>query len=152
MPLCDTDFQRMLDEGLGASQALKYMLNVCEGVEYLHAEDILHRDLKPLNIIMLKTKDNITYIPKICDFGLAKHSMGGVSSQVFGISGTMVYMPPEWIVPKQPSDRNCKSGDNWAIGVIIYQIIEHKLPFQPDSIGKIIDFEYLPLAPSNKDW
>ena len=151
MPVCNIDLQKMLDTGLSKKEALKHMVSVCEGVEYLHAEKLVHRDLKPLNVIMKKNKTG-TYIPKISDFGLARNSLRGANYEKLGISGTLVYMPPEWIMPKIPQDRDSYTGDNWAIGVMIYQIIEHNFPFHEHSIGKIVDYEYEELSKENKEW
>ena len=151
MKLCHTDLQNLLDKGdLDRTLAMGYICNVCDGVAYLHEKKIVHRDLKPLNVLMLA--EHGVYIPKICDFGLAKNTTAGVTSQIFGIAGTLLYMPPEWVVPKKAEDRNSPTGDNWSIGVMIYQILEDEYPFEAESIGNIIEFAYRPLSKDNAHW
>ena len=150
MPICQTDMHKIQQSKTPVNQLLKYMTLVCEGVDYLHQKEIVHRDLKPMNVLMLEEEG--VYRPQIADFGLAKHVNSGTTSQQFGVYGTIEYMPPEWLMPKRPSDRNSCKGDNWGIGVMVYDILQGNLPFLADSIGFIMSYEFQPLSPGNISW
>jgi calcium-dependent protein kinase len=86
------------------------MKGLLEGINSLHSMNIMHRDIKPDNI-MFKKKHDITSL-KICDFGLAIHSLDNQKSQC----GTVLFMSPE-IINKQTYDMTI---DIWAAGIILY--------------------------------
>ena len=151
MPVCSTDMYKMLQVKCPTNELLNHMIYVCEGVDYLHQKEIVHRDMKPMNVLMLEKGGKLR--PQIADFGLAKHANTGTTSQQFGVYGTIEYMPPEWLMPKRSTDRNSCSGDNWAIGVMIYQILHGgSMPFPADMIGYIMSFEYQPIAKEHQSW
>ena len=153
MPVCETDLHKLLFMGkCSQEELLRIIMEVCEGVEYLHGRGILHRDIKPPNILIREKKGE--QITQIADFGLAKHIKGtGLTSAKFGICGTVEYMAPELLMPLKPDDRISLPADSWAIGVIIYQCLEGgKYPFLPDMLGLIMTFQYQKLTPLNESW
>lgn len=83
------DMQRHSREGhLSLKQALKYIEQVCAGLRHAHQHDIIHRDIKPQNLLLSKDKD----IVKIADFGVARvHTSDAPITRV----GTNIYAPPE---------------------------------------------------------
>jgi serine/threonine-protein kinase len=95
-----------------------YFLPVLDGLEAIHAHDIIHRDMKPENILM----DGET--PKIADFGLARSPKLKAVSNSWDVKGTMPYMAPE-----QFADfRKAKfSADIYSLGKILYEAICGKL-------------------------
>ncbi|KAJ8985273.1 hypothetical protein NQ317_007060 [Molorchus minor] len=86
---------------------------------YLHSNRVLHRDLKPQNILLdLKNR------AKLCDFGFARNMSTG-THVLTSIKGTPLYMAPE-LIDEQPYDYN---ADLWSLGCIIYELLMGTPPF-----------------------
>ena len=97
-------------------EASTIVKSILQGVAYIHDQDIMHRDLKPQNIVF-GIKDDLSSL-KIVDFGLSlKYCIGdGVDQHC----GTKVYMAPEIILKQHEYS---KSVDIWAVGVIMYEVL-----------------------------
>ena len=112
---------------------------VLAGLAHLHEQRIIHRDLKPDNILLRRET------PRLADFGIARLLRTGSYST--NISGTLAYMAPEAFDGK----RNEKT-DIWSAGVIFYQLLAGRLPYdQPDTpsfIGAIMRHDPPPLQNS----
>ena len=104
---------------LPISQAVSITAQLCDGLAYAHSQRTVHRDIKPANILI--TRDGTV---KLVDFGLAEvlgtHSFAGGA-------GTYAYMAPEDFHPEEQSDRQ---SDIWAVGVILYEMLTGRRPFQ----------------------
>ena len=100
-------------------QALDIAAQVCDGLAYAHSHRTVHRDIKPANILL--TREGVV---KLVDFGLAE--VLGTHS-VAGGAGTYAYMAPEDFHPEEHSDRQ---SDIWAVGVILYEMLAGRRPFQ----------------------
>ncbi|XP_031747548.1 protein kinase C delta type-like [Xenopus tropicalis] len=96
-----------------------YSAEIICGLQYLYSIGIVHRDLKPDNILL----DQEGHI-KIADFGLAAYNMFG-NKTARGRAGTRGYMAPEVLQMKKYN----AAADWWSLGVIIYQMATHTLPF-----------------------
>ncbi|KAJ8932532.1 hypothetical protein NQ318_000649 [Aromia moschata] len=95
---------------------------------YLHSNRVLHRDLKPQNILLdLKNR------AKLCDFGFARNMSTG-THVLTSIKGTPLYMAPE-LIDEQPYDYN---ADLWSLGCIIYELLLGTPPFCTASILHLI--------------
>ena len=96
---------------------------VCEAIAYAHSRGILHRDIKPSNILVDKSG-----CPYLLDFGLAttRESLLSQNTGSCEFAGTIPYMSPEQIL-RSAKNITAKS-DIYAIGVVLYQIIFHRLP------------------------
>ena len=105
----------------------KYMNQLSQGLEYLLNMDILHRDLKPQNIL-LTNEFNI----KITDFGFAKQI--DKNALITTLCGSPMYMAPE-IINKQ--DYDIKS-DLWSVGVILYEMAYGSVPFNVGTFLELI--------------
>ena len=103
-----------------------YLEQICKGLDEAHEAGLIHRDLKPLNILLDKHDR-----PMIADFGLATAVNNIQSSMVADgtISGT-----PAYIAPEQWGGQVSRASDIYALGVITYQMITGQLPFQGDMI------------------
>ncbi len=105
----------------------KYMKQLSQGLEYLLNKDILHRDLKPQNILLTNE-----YNIKITDFGFAKQVEK--NSLITTLCGSPMYMAPE-IINKQ--DYDIKS-DLWSVGVILYEMAYGHVPFNVSTFLELI--------------
>lgn len=104
---------------------------IVEGVNYLHQQQVAHRDLKPDNIL-IEEKFNGTFFPdyqvKLIDFGFSVSLQGQKKLRTF--CGTPSFMSPE-IVSKK--DYCGKQTDVWALGVIIFSMIYGRTPFRAEN-------------------
>lgn len=113
--------EKMSPQGLSGPEVWGYCKPICEGLQYVHQRGVIHRDLKPDNIMVTASGRLV-----IMDFGLAKredHSMLTGSGDVLG---TPAYMSPEQIQGNPPPDAR---SDQYAIGVLVYELVTGKLPF-----------------------
>lgn len=98
---------------------MKYFIQVCSAVEYIHSRRILHRDIKPANIFM--TSNGCV---KLGDFGLGRFFSAN-TRDAHSIVGTFYYMSPERI---QESGYSF-SSDVWSLGCVLYELITLNSPF-----------------------
>jgi len=104
---------------------------VLKTLDSIHNNDILHRDLKPQNILIKSDLE-----PVILDFGLAKLIDYSSITQTGDQLGTYAYMSPEQVVDSKNID---KLSDYFALGVIFYQLITGKLPYDATNTPALID-------------
>jgi serine/threonine protein kinase len=124
--------QEQVEQKLGEQQILEILVQLLEGLKYLHQHKLFHRDLKPANILF------VNGIVKIADFGTARSIDKTVASEVTQ-GGSQPFMPPEMFLNKK---RGLLS-DVWSAGVIVYYLATQKLPF--DSEDAIKNSEPAPL-------
>jgi serine/threonine-protein kinase len=128
---------------LPAERAVRYVRTIAEAVQYAHQRGILHRDLKPHNVL-IDANDQ----PRITDFGLAKQIEVDSDLTVSGaVLGTPSYMPPE-----QAAGRRREIGpasDVYSLGAILYDLLTGRPPFRADTpldtLRQVLDAE--PAAP-----
>lgn len=130
------------EKDLSADQAIDIFLRACEGLAAAHQAGIVHRDIKPGNILM--GKDGRV---RICDFGLAKVKKDVTLTQVGSTLGTVAYMSPEQARGEEVDHRT----DIWALGVVLYEMLTGQLPFQGDHEAAII-YEILNAEPKAIQW
>jgi serine/threonine-protein kinase ULK/ATG1 len=118
---CDCgDLYNFIKNNKLTEEQIKYYMNQLKnGLQYLRDNNIIHRDIKPKNILLT----NNNKILKICDFGFAKSIIDDVSLMET-LCGSPLYMAPEIINNKK---YNIKS-DLWSVGIILYEIIYNKHP------------------------
>ncbi len=109
---------------LSLRQAMDWACQVASGLAAAHARNIVHRDIKPGNIII--TKDNSA---RIVDFGLARVVATPSATMTGGITGTLPYMSPEQILG-EPVDQRC---DVWALSILLVQMVTGSHPFGRDN-------------------
>lgn len=106
-------------------ECLKLFRMVCEAVRYAHSQNVIHRDLKPSNILVRSVQQGSA--PKLLDFGIAKQ-LDVVSSSVE--SFTVQLMTPRYAAPEQFQGLNTPQTDVYSLGVILYQLIAGRHPFE----------------------
>lgn len=116
---------------LTVRDATSICLQIAEAMEEAHEHGVIHRDLKPANV-MLTQKGRV----KVLDFGLAKlfaQDTGDATASLLetgGLMGTPRYMSPEQIAGEAADPRS----DVWSLGVIYYECLTGKAPFQRDNM------------------
>lgn len=125
---------------LPVEEAVRLGLASMRGVSAAHTKGVIHRDLKPENIFLALGKDERER-PKILDFGVSLVVDGSDRSrhgltQAGALLGTPAYVSPEAIRGEAPVDAR---ADIWALGVLLYEMVAGKLPFQAPSVHELID-------------
>jgi tetratricopeptide (TPR) repeat protein len=120
------DLRSLLGEHgkLPVPEALEIMRQACAGLAAAHAEGVIHRDLKPGNIMRDQNGRVV-----VMDFGLARTLDGGGMTQTGAMLGTMEYMSPEQAKAGPLDERS----DLFTVGLILYELITGKTPFQAES-------------------
>src|SRR5262249_37591410 len=120
--------QRVAEQPLAPREAAGLIRQVAEAVAYAHAQGVIHRDLKPGNILM-----DAAGQPRVTDFGLAKRADADSSlTQAGQVMGTPSFMPPE-----QAEGKNEQVGplsDVYSLGATLYCLVPGRPPFQPASV------------------
>ncbi len=114
---------------LPLSQALDYVIQMAGALEYAHGKNIIHRDMKPANV-MITAGDQV----KVMDFGIAKARDLSTLTRVDSLLGTPSYMAPEQIDSKDVDSR----ADLYALGVILYECLTLKLPYEDEDPYRLI--------------
>ncbi|MBZ5646411.1 MAG: tetratricopeptide repeat protein [Acidobacteriia bacterium] len=109
---------------LPPAEAVEIMQQVCRALASAHAENVIHRDLKPQNI-MRDTQGRIL----VMDFGLARTVESSGMTQTGALVGTIEYMSPEQALGKDLDARS----DLFSVGLIIYELLTGKMPYKADS-------------------
>lgn len=112
MEYCDEDFSKLI-KPLKEDEVRYYLNQLINGLKYLDEHKIIHRDIKPKNLLLTDNR----HILKICDFGLAKNKSGLTHVQT--VCGSPLYMAPE-IFKDKSYDENV---DIWSVGIIMYEMI-----------------------------
>ncbi|ESO97940.1 hypothetical protein LOTGIDRAFT_153051 [Lottia gigantea] len=123
-------FQILEDDGnLPEEQVQTIACQLVSALFYLHSHRILHRDMKPQNILLGKGG-----VVKLCDFGFAR-AMSFNTLVLTSIKGTPLYMSPE-LVEEKPYDH---TADLWALGCIMYELFTGTPPFYTNSIFQLVN-------------
>jgi len=123
------------EPGLALPQAkvLTCLRQVCKGLAAAHAASIVHRDVKPENLIMTRVADGREVV-KLVDFGVSAMLAAGHGAER-GPTGTPHYMAPEQILSK-PFDRRL---DVYALGCTAYELLTGRTPFDADTIEDLLE-------------
>jgi eukaryotic-like serine/threonine-protein kinase len=107
-------------------EAVEIVRQVALAVDYAHHQGVLHRDLKPDNIMLRpEPSEGLPYRPVITDLGLAKLSGGDVETAVGTTLGTPAYMSPEQVLGKEVDSRS----DVYSLGILLFQLSTGQIPF-----------------------
>ncbi len=113
-------------EGLTTEQRVRLLAKLCDAVEHAHQRGIVHRDIKPDNVLVDGTGQ-----PKLLDFGIARvvetsTLLGTMQTQEGQLLGTMAYMAPEQVRGK--SDQIGPGADIYSLGVLGFELVSAQLP------------------------
>jgi len=109
------------------SEKHELIIQMLQALHYLHQRSILHRDLKPDNVLVL-TNGTV----KVLDFGLAMAMSDDI--EVEGLRGTVAYAAPELFQQQRPS----VASDMWAIGMIAYEVFVGEYPFEYEDFASLV--------------
>jgi serine/threonine-protein kinase len=117
----------MQKQTLPVDEAVQISSDICEGLDYAHSNGIVHRDVKPANI-MITAQGAV----KIMDFGIAK--AGGSMTSTGHVLGTPNYMSPEQVKGKPLDGRS----DLFSLGVVLYEMLTGEKPFVGQNVTTVI--------------
>jgi serine/threonine-protein kinase len=113
---------------LPVDDTLPIVLGACEGLDYAHRKGVVHRDVKPGNL--LRSNDGVV---KLADFGIAKATEQSSITQAGSVLGTAAYLAPE----QGRGEEAGPPADIYALGVVSYQLIAGRLPFEGASLTEL---------------
>jgi eukaryotic-like serine/threonine-protein kinase len=117
------------DDGwVEVDEAVAIIEQACEGLHYAHRHGVVHRDVKPGNL--LRSRDGEI---KLADFGIAKATEQSSITQVGSVLGTAAYLAPEQARGEEAGPR----ADLYALGVVTYQLISGRLPYEAASLTEL---------------
>ena len=121
---------RLADGPLDAATALKYLRGIAAGLDHAHGLGIVHRDVKPANVLL--EKDDT---PVLADFGLAKLMQGSSLKSMTGVTtGTPAYMAPEQVT----GTRVGPAADRYALATIAYEMLTGVIPFDGEGLMELL--------------
>jgi eukaryotic-like serine/threonine-protein kinase len=106
-------------------RAVELILQVCAGLEHAHAAGLVHRDIKPQNLLV--RSDGVV---KIADFGIARTLQATRLTQVGTVLGTAAYLAPE----QAAGERVTAAADIYSIGAVAYELLTGRTPYEFESL------------------
>lgn len=138
--------EKIKDEPIEPEEAIEIALQIAAGLQRAHDEGIIHRDIKPGNIIVTDRGE-----VKIIDFGIAILAGQDRMTKTGTSLGTVAYMSPEQVQGKDINNRS----DIWSLGVVLYEMLTGQLPYSGDNeaaiIYSIVNTEFEPISASGID-
>jgi eukaryotic-like serine/threonine-protein kinase len=117
------------DDGwVEVGEAISIIEQACEGLDYAHRHGVVHRDVKPGNLLRAREGE-----VKLADFGIAKATEQSSITQVGSVLGTAAYLAPE----QARGEEAGPSADLYALGVVTYQLISGRLPYEASSLTEL---------------
>jgi eukaryotic-like serine/threonine-protein kinase len=135
-----TDLNQVLEKHgpLPFADVAEYVIQACDAVAEAHGLGIVHRDLKPANLFLARRADGSPLV-KVLDFGISKANQlgeaGGAMTKTATMMGSPFFMSPEQMRSAKDVDQR---SDVWSMGVVLYQLLTARLPFESDTLGGIM--------------
>jgi protein kinase-like protein len=121
---------RMANGRLDQATALKYLRGIAAGLDYAHAHGVVHRDVKPANVLL--TADDTAVL---ADFGLAKLLQGSSLKSMTGVTtGTPAYMAPEQVTGSKVGP----ASDRYSLATIAYEMLTGVIPFDGEALMELL--------------
>jgi serine/threonine-protein kinase len=131
---------------LGPEAAVEIGVQACAGLDYAHKQGIIHRDVKPGNLMVIggpagpRSAGSSAHDPptgeltvKLTDFGIARAAEQTRLTQVGSVVGTAAYLSPELARGEEPTP----GADVYALGVVIYQLLTARLPWEGTTLAEL---------------
>ncbi len=125
--------ERIENGPLPAEHALDIALQTARGLQAAHVKGIVHRDIKPANLMLIDTEVPEPLV-RILDFGIAQWTGKTILTEEGLTIGTLSYMAPEQVAGSRVDRR----ADIWSLGVVLYQMLSGRLPFDGNSMQEIL--------------
>jgi serine/threonine protein kinase len=113
---------------LGVDRTINIVAQACRGLDYAHRNGVVHRDVKPGNLLVSDSD-----VVKLADFGIARATDQSSITQVGSVLGTAAYLAPE----QARGDEAGPRADLYSLGVVTYQLISGRLPYEAGSLSEL---------------
>ncbi|MDQ6821210.1 MAG: protein kinase [Actinomycetota bacterium] len=113
---------------LDVDQAVDIITQACRGLDYAHRNGVVHRDVKPGNLLVSDSE-----VVKLADFGIARATDQSSITQVGSVLGTAAYLAPE----QARGDEAGPRADIYSLGVVAYQLMSGRLPYEATSLSEL---------------
>jgi serine/threonine protein kinase len=113
---------------LDVEQAVDIVAQACRGLDYAHRNGVVHRDVKPGNLLVSESG-----VVKLADFGIARATGQSSITQVGSVLGTAAYLSPEQARGEEAGPQ----ADLYSLGVVTYQLLSGRLPYEANSLSEL---------------
>ncbi|HUY59208.1 MAG TPA: protein kinase [Solirubrobacteraceae bacterium] len=113
---------------LDIDQAVDIVAQACRGLDYAHRHGVVHRDVKPGNLLVSESG-----VVKLADFGIARATGQTSITQVGSVLGTAAYLSPE----QARGEEAGPPADLYSLGVVSYQLLSGRLPYEANSLSEL---------------
>jgi class 3 adenylate cyclase/tRNA A-37 threonylcarbamoyl transferase component Bud32 len=114
---------------LEPERAARYTMQIARALDYAHQHGIIHRDIKPQNILITEGGE-----AKVADFGIARASSGASITQEGSVMGTAQYISPEQVRGEEATARS----DLYSLGIVLYEMLTGEVPYKADTPAAIM--------------
>jgi len=113
---------------LEVDEAIEIISQACRGLDYAHRNGVIHRDVKPGNLLVSEAE-----VVKLADFGIARAAGQSSITQVGSVLGTAAYLAPEQARGEEAGPQ----ADIYSLGVVTYQLLSGRLPYEANSLSEL---------------
>jgi eukaryotic-like serine/threonine-protein kinase len=113
---------------LQVEQSVEIVSQACRGLDYAHRNGVVHRDVKPGNLLVSEAE-----VVKLADFGIARATDQSSITQVGSVLGTAAYLAPEQARGEEAGPQ----ADLYSLGVVTYQLLSGRLPYEANSLSEL---------------
>jgi serine/threonine-protein kinase len=113
---------------LQVEQSVEIVSQGCRGLDYAHRNGVVHRDVKPGNLLVSEAE-----VVKLADFGIARATDQSSITQVGSVLGTAAYLAPEQARGEEAGPQ----ADLYSLGVVTYQLLSGRLPYEANSLSEL---------------